>query len=112
MTCKDNCLSYNACSYHIDEETPFSVTECNNFKNKADFVEVEKVAKMLEEQCGDYPCNLNDNAEWLCLIDCDCKCSMKCWEKFVRHYGERKDTRTTKLEHNSLCETETYKVGD
>lgn len=40
MTCKDDCIHYNVCNYHIDEETPFEVTECNNFKNKADFVEV------------------------------------------------------------------------
>lgn len=40
MTCKDDCLCYNACTYHIDEETPLSVTECNTFKNKADFVKV------------------------------------------------------------------------
>lgn len=39
MTCKNDCLHYNVCQYHIDEETPFAVTECNNFKNKADFVE-------------------------------------------------------------------------
>ena len=39
MTCKD-CVHYDVCQYHIDEETPFSVTECNNFKNKSDFVEV------------------------------------------------------------------------
>lgn len=39
MTCKD-CLHYNVCHYHIDEETPFAVTECNNFKNKADFFEI------------------------------------------------------------------------
>ena len=39
-TCKD-CLHYNVCHYHIDEETPFTVTECNDFKNKADFVEVK-----------------------------------------------------------------------
>ena len=40
-TCKDDCIHYNVCHYHIDEETPFSVTECNNFKNKADFAEVK-----------------------------------------------------------------------
>ncbi len=47
MTCKDDCLHYNVCHYHIDEETPFSVTECNNFKNKADFVEVETLKSWL-----------------------------------------------------------------
>ena len=45
MNCKNDCLHYNVCNYHIDEETPFSVTECNNFKNKADFVEVVRCKK-------------------------------------------------------------------
>lgn len=45
MTCKNDCLHYNVCYYHIDEETPFSVTECNNFKNKTDFVEVVRCGK-------------------------------------------------------------------
>ena len=45
MTCKNDCLHYNICQYHIDEETPFAVTECNNFKNKADFVEVVRCEK-------------------------------------------------------------------
>lgn len=44
MTCKD-CIHYNVCNYHIDEETPFEVTECNNFINKADFVEVVRCEK-------------------------------------------------------------------
>lgn len=44
MTCKD-CIHYNVCQFHIDEETPFSITECNNFKNKADFVEVVRCGK-------------------------------------------------------------------
>ena len=39
MTCKD-CLSYDACQYHIDEETDMTVAECGHFKNKADFEEV------------------------------------------------------------------------
>ena len=39
MTCKD-CLSYDVCQYHIDEETDMTVAECGHFKNKADFVEV------------------------------------------------------------------------
>ena len=56
-----------------------------------DVVEVEKVAEMFAEQIGDFPCNVNDNAEWLSILeDCDCNCSMKCWEKFVKHYGKRK----------------------
>ncbi len=40
MTCKGNCLSYDVCPYHIDEETEMTVNECGHFKNKADFVEV------------------------------------------------------------------------
>ena len=92
--CKD-CIHYDVCQYHIDEETEMTVTECGNFKNKADFVEVEKAAEILAEQFGDMcPCNFNDIDEWLPYV-CDhnniCDCSAKAgWEQFIKHYGERK----------------------
>ena len=38
-TCKD-CVHYDVCQYHIDEETDMTINECGKFKNKADFVEV------------------------------------------------------------------------
>lgn len=38
--CKD-CIHYDVCQYHIDEETEMTVAECDYFKNKADFVEVK-----------------------------------------------------------------------
>ena len=44
MTCKD-CIHYKVCQYHIDEETEMSVNECDDFKNKADFVEVVRCGK-------------------------------------------------------------------
>ena len=41
MTCKD-CIHYEVCQYHIDEETTMTVAECSHgFKNKDDFVEVK-----------------------------------------------------------------------
>lgn len=40
FTCKD-CVHYNVCGYHIDEETFMTTEECSHFKNKADFVEVK-----------------------------------------------------------------------
>ena len=46
MTCKD-CIHYDVCQFHIDEETKMTVNECEKFKNKADFVEVTKVVEML-----------------------------------------------------------------
>ena len=39
MSCKD-CVHYDVCQYHIDEETDMTINECGKFKNKADFVEV------------------------------------------------------------------------
>lgn len=39
MTCKD-CIHYDVCQYHIDEETDMTVAECGKFKNKADYKEV------------------------------------------------------------------------
>ena len=90
MTCKD-CVHEKVCKVvdAVGSNLDNAEVVCGYFKNKADFVEVEKVAEMFAEQIGDFPCNVNDNAEWLC-VDCDCKCSMKCWEQFVRQYGERK----------------------
>ena len=33
MICK-NCIHYNICQYHIDEETTMTVNECGHFKHK------------------------------------------------------------------------------
>lgn len=39
-TCKD-CLYYEACSYHIDEETTMTVNECSTgFKSKDQYVKL------------------------------------------------------------------------
>lgn len=39
-TCKD-CLCYDACGYHIDEETSMTVNECpTEFKNKDRYVKL------------------------------------------------------------------------
>jgi hypothetical protein len=90
MTCKD-CVHYAVCKfvepYHLD-------VKCNHFKNKADFVEVSKVAEILDEAFGnDYPCNFNNIDEWLPYLceyanTCDCS-SVKCWEQLIKHYDER-----------------------
>lgn len=38
MTCKD-CLCYDACHYHIDEETTMTVNECSTgFKHKDEYI--------------------------------------------------------------------------
>lgn len=34
-TCKD-CIHYDVCQYHITDETPMTVAECEHFKNKAE----------------------------------------------------------------------------
>lgn len=40
MTCKD-CICYDACYFHIDEETPMTVNECNiGFKHKDQYVKL------------------------------------------------------------------------
>lgn len=51
-TCKD-CLHYEACQYHITEETDMTVNECSHgFKNKADYVEVVRCKDC--ENCHEY----------------------------------------------------------
>lgn len=40
LTCKD-CLCYEACNYHIDEETTMTINECSTgFKNKHQYVKL------------------------------------------------------------------------
>lgn len=39
MKCK-NCIHYEVCPYHIDEETTMTVTECGRFKHKDQFTEL------------------------------------------------------------------------
>lgn len=38
-TCKD-CIHYDVCHYHIDEETTMTVNECGHFKDRTRFVEL------------------------------------------------------------------------
>lgn len=38
-TCKD-CIHYEVCQYHIDEETKMTVNECFDFKDKSRYIEV------------------------------------------------------------------------
>ena len=51
LTCYHDCLCYDACPYHIDEETEMTVAECDRFKNQADFVEVVRKAVKGYEGC-------------------------------------------------------------
>lgn len=85
-TCKD-CIHKELCNTHgyIDAD------ECGCFKNKADFVEVVRCRK----------CKYQDE----CWQKVDCEYALK--EIVYCSYGEPKDG-LTKIEHNSLCETETY----
>ena len=40
VTCKD-CLCYDACGYHIDEETTMTINECSRgFKHKSQYVKL------------------------------------------------------------------------
>ncbi|MBQ8301188.1 MAG: hypothetical protein IJX57_04410 [Clostridia bacterium] len=39
MTCKD-CIHYDVCQFHIDEETEMTVAECSHFKYHYHFVDI------------------------------------------------------------------------
>ena len=104
-TCKD-CIHYEVCidyvcDEHFTKETNqttremFSPIGCENFKNKTDFVEVVRC-----KECANG-CHKTDISV-LCrifnvLMITEDYCS----------YGCKKD-EPTKIEHNSLCETETF----
>lgn len=87
-SCK-KCIHYNVCTDEYKNRL-----RCADYKDEADFVEVETVAKMFAEQFGDCPCNFNGIDEWLpyvCEHNNVCKCSVEAgWEQFIRHYGKRK----------------------
>jgi hypothetical protein len=101
FTCKD-CVHYEACKDMYDgfsgdfDDCDFTLDciDMGLFKNKADFVEIKKVAEILDEAFGnDYPCNFKDMDEWLPYLceygnTCDCS-SVKCWEQLIKHYDER-----------------------
>ena len=40
-TCKD-CIHYDVCQYHVDEETELTVVECSYFKSKSAYEEAYK----------------------------------------------------------------------
>lgn len=99
MSCED-CLHFTVCEAleqgnGIKKVHPI---HCGCFKNKADFVEVEKVAEMFAEQFGDKcPCNFNDNDEWLTQFcdhtnTCNCPC-YEGWKQFIKHYDKRKEAK-------------------
>ena len=91
-TCKD-CIHYDICTFNL---TGKENEKCLHFLDKADVVEVDKVAEMFAEQFGDKcPCNFNDNDEWLTLYcdytnTCDCPCKDG-WKQFIKHYDKRKE---------------------
>lgn len=98
MTC-NNCMHGELCMGRTDT-TPFTKTEyrdlynvekfCEDFKNKADFVEVVRC-----KDCKYFKKGLCIKTNGMVSNNPFNFCS----------YGERK---LTKISHNSLCETETH----
>ena len=86
FTCKD-CVHYNVCGYHIDEETFMTTEECSHFKNKADFVEV-KHGKYIELDLGIYECSVCKNR--ICGFEENIKKVNFCDNCGAKMDGERK----------------------
>ena len=55
MICK-NCIHYDVCNYHIDEETSMTVNECGRFMHKDQYVllpvYVGQPKVELRDRCG------------------------------------------------------------
>ena len=82
MTCKD-CIHYEICQFHITEETKMTVNECENFKNKADLVEVVRCGECKHKGWVQEPCHGK-------TVDF-CRIHETCIEKpDFCSYGERK----------------------
>lgn len=99
-TCKD-CIHYEVCidyvcDEHFTKETNqttremFSPIGCENFKNKADFVKVVRCKDCTHRRTDDFYSFYCRKDEVGCKDDDFCSDGL------------------TKIEHNSLCETETF----
>lgn len=84
-TCKD-CIHYDVCHYHIDEETDMTITECGGFINKAYFVVVVRCrdCKHCQKVQDEW-----DNDWYFCLNSANNK-SVEATD--FCNYGERRDT--------------------
>ena len=100
MTCRD-CLIHDICEekeklmltvdnlYELIYQEAVEVS-CKHFKNKADVVEVEKVAKILVDVTGIAPCEMVSANEWdYDYCNCAELCSQlnykQCWERYLKH---------------------------
>lgn len=90
-SCKDDCIHYNVCNYHIDEETPFEITECNNFINKADVVEVKH--SRWEKISGFDVCNICGTSPAYCEPKPN---NPKGYPPYCHHCGAKMDGRSDK----------------
>lgn len=103
MTCKD-CLIHGICEekeklmltvnnlYELIYQEAVEVS-CKHFKNKADYIEIDKVADILADVTGIAPCEMACN-EWMfdfCeYIGCCCDTSnTDCWVQYFKQYEKR-----------------------
>jgi hypothetical protein len=110
-TCKD-CVHYELCKYNAYQEAHYfgkdkkiyisidNNSACKFFKSAADFVEVDKVAKLLLLSFGGdtCACNFNGNDEWLwekCKYS-ETECpyppdELGCWKEYIKHMLAKMD---------------------
>ena len=86
MTCKD-CVHYDVCQYHIDEETDMTITECGRFINKADFVEVVRCKDCMHSREFDKHCEINRFAHRHCAMDRGEEIK-NVWHKYKKYYKD------------------------
>lgn len=103
MTCRD-CLIHDICEekeklmltvdnlYELIYQEAVEVS-CKHFKNKADYIAVDKVAEMLAK-IGLFPCRFSSVEKWLtevCEIKKGCSKTLdsECWKQFFKHYEKR-----------------------
>lgn len=70
-TCKD-CLHYEVCQFHIDEETKLTVNECEHFKDRSKFIEL--------------PCKIGDTV-W-CINESQIIEEDKVYQIIVRQFSD------------------------
>lgn len=107
MTLCEKCIHGDICADRNchDEDDERAMTYCDDFINKDDVVEV-KHGKWIDKFI-----NLYGTKKFIGFRCTSCDLTNDCKSNYCPNCGAKMDGQTPqKLNHNSLCETETYKV--
>ena len=92
----EKCFGDWDCSGSCHDHAKALIADIYNRTPAADVIEIDKVAEMFNDFCGDHcACNYNSIDEWLpfcCDLIEECpepKDPLGCWKQFIKHYNKR-----------------------